>query len=488
MGGRNPISRRDFLKAAVLTGAASLLAACGGTGEVATILPSATPPGRAQGGPVDYFVPNEPANTPVGTARGIFPGRVTWAHDPEVAKWDGVSGYWWEADNLDGDLVGEMLSQSLQTLTGTADDASAWKALFIHFNQFYGRSPGGDPGYQPGEKIAIKLNQNACTQYAYRGNHNFSSPQLALAVVNSLVEAGVQPADISLYDSTRVIPDLTTAYFQEAGLGEVVFEDFGEVQGGAGICQPIRRDARNKVIWSQEVEGSTTYLPTVVTEASYLVNLASLKGHSLAGVTLCGKNHFGTISADLDGKPSFNAPQGANIHGTIAAHDFDSGPGWEWSQCTMGTYNAITDLMTHPHLGEKTVLFMIEGFYAVHEQNTEMTARNRWRSEPFDTHWPSSLFLSQDGVAIDSVGLDFLRSEPTIQGRQILPAGSTCENYLHEAALVGSPPSGTLYDPTGAGMLPWSDSLGVHEHWNNAVDKQYGRNLDMAEGIELVRV
>jgi hypothetical protein len=39
-------------------------------------------------------------------------------------------------------------------------------------------------------------------------------------------------------------------------------------------------------------------------------------------------------------------------------------------------------------------------------------------------------------------------------------------------------------------LLPFiiPDSLGVHEHWNNAIDKQYSRNLDPNEGqgIELV--
>jgi len=28
--------------------------------------------------------------------------------------------------------------------------------------------------------------------------------------------------------------------------------------------------------------------------------------------------------------------------------------------------------------------------------------------------------------------------------------------------------------------------LGVHEHWNNAVNKQYSRNLGAGDGIELV--
>ena len=32
------------------------------------------------------------------------------------------------------------------------------------------------------------------------------------------------------------------------------------------------------------------------------------------------------------------------------------------------------------------------------------------------------------------------------------------------------------------------ESLGVHEHWNNPVDKLYSRDLDIGEGIELRKV
>jgi len=58
------------------------------------------------------------------------------------------------------------------------------------------------------------------------------------------------------------------------------------------------------------------------------------------------------------------------------------------------------------------------------------------------------------------------------------------DNYMHEAALADNPPSGTVYDPEGDGT-PLA-SLGVHEHWNNPVDKQYSRNLGTGDGIELV--
>jgi hypothetical protein len=59
------------------------------------------------------------------------------------------------------------------------------------------------------------------------------------------------------------------------------------------------------------------------------------------------------------------------------------------------------------------------------------------------------------------------------------------DNYLHEAALAQRPPSGTRYAPAGDGKS--LQSLGVHEHWNNAEQKQYTRDLGTGEGIELVK-
>ena len=52
--------------------------------------------------------------------------------------------------------------------------------------------------------------------------------------------------------------------------------------------------------------------------------------------------------------------------------------------------------------------------------------------------------------------------------------------------LADDPCSGTFYDPDGDGA--GLQSLGVHEHWNNAADKQYSRNLGSGNGIELIAV
>jgi hypothetical protein len=102
--------------------------------------------------------------------------------------------------------------------------------------------------------------------------------------------------------------------------------------------------------------------------------------------------------------------------------------------------------------------------------------------EPFNNDWCSSIFASQDQVAIDSVAFDFLVTEWPEPGG---PAHAGTDDYLHEAALADNPPSGTFYDPENDGTR--LAGLGVHEHWNNPADKQYSRNLGSGNGIELLQ-
>jgi len=59
-------------------------------------------------------------------------------------------------------------------------------------------------------------------------------------------------------------------------------------------------------------------------------------------------------------------------------------------------------------------------------------------------------------------------------------------DYLSQCASSDYWPSGILYDPEGDGTA--IESLGVFEHWNNPQDRQYTRNLETGEGIELVYV
>jgi hypothetical protein len=431
------------------------------------------------------FVPTEPANSPMGTAKGIFPGRVTWMWDANATSWNGSSGTWWADANTNQTVVDSMLSKSLRALTGESTDAAAWDALFKYFNEQHDK---GSVGYQSGEKIAIKINLNLTSGTGNPNNTSFPSPQAVLALLRQLVQqAGVAAADITFYDSNRIVPDAILTRCKNE-FPDVHFMGWSALTNR----EKYARDT-TYVHWSEDLTmeingGQTAYLPTVVTQAAYMISMANFKAHRYMGVSLCAKNHFGTISVnDPAGNPSTNAPHAAGLHPYTAVHDIilQGSPEWSFYGRPMSTYNTLVDLMGHKDIGRKTVLFMIDALYGVESEQASVSNASKWQSEPFNNDWTSSIFLSQDNIAIESVGLDFYRNEQAINANMIYVYGAV-DNYLHEGSQAGAPPSGTTYDPEGDGVP--LQSLGVHEHWNNSTAKLYTRNLHTGEGIELVQV
>ncbi len=421
------------------------------------------------------FIPADPPNQPFGDARGIFPGRVAWVHNPAATTWDGSNGFW--SDHVDQEAVNNMFSQAIRWVSGTSSDSAAWQSIFHYFNNRLAR---GDRGYLAGEKISIKVNMVQCgvaRHHQHPGNAAYNTPQLVLAVLRQLVDkAGVHPADITVYDASNYIPLTIFDLCNADDLGEIRFVDKG---GGDGRFQ-AEPDFSAPILHA-DPSVPTRWLPRAVSEADYMINLAHLKGHFLAGVTLCAKNQFGSTWVE-SGERFW---PGEAIHSYINAYDWLDHPSWgDILSRPMGSYNPIVEHMGHQHLGEKTLLFLVDGLYSAVHQNESMLNSPKWQSAPFNDHWTSSVFASLDGVAIDSVCLDFLRSEPTQTFVADAEGNSTADDYLHEAALAHDPPSGSFYDPEEDGAQ--LTSLGVHEHWNNAADKMYSRNLGIGEGIELI--
>lgn len=156
-------------------------------------------------------------------------------------------------------------------------------------------------------------------------------------------------------------------------------------------------DMNAPIVWTAHESDVINYLPTCVTEADYLINLATLKGHDY-GITLCAKNHFGSFINDY----RLRAPQQAQLHGNV-------------SRQKMGDYSVLTDLMGNYQLGEKTMLYMFDALICPSGNTVDITAENStWKQAPFNNSFTASLFFSQDPVAIDSVGADFLMNEPTV--------------------------------------------------------------------------
>jgi len=442
----------------------------------------------------EVFEPTDSANSPMGVARGIFPGRVVWVHDTTAAKWNGSSGYWWNDQFTDQAAVSDMLSQSILQITGKDNDIAAWDTLFRFFNYNHGK---GAVGYQAGEKIVIKLSLvQSSNPSGNGGNSNFSPPQTVLALLRQLVyNAGVNAGDITFYDIMRAIP----ASVSDRCKAEFPGVHFVGSQTGHNQ-EKYNRDT-TIIHWSEDLNmelkgGHTAYLPTIITKATYMINFAQFKGHRYVGVTGCAKNHFGSMSADGD----VNTPHSVGLHPYVTVHGFYINGSAEWSfkQRPMGTYNALVDLMGHRDLGEKTLLFMVDGLYGVPQEGSAVTSTCKWIQPPFNNNWTSSIFMSLDDVALESVLVDLYRTEQAINPNLVqdpfyidstFAIQSTyivfgnVDNILHEASQANNPPSGAYYAPNGDGVrLP---SLGVHEHWNNPTDKQYTRNLGIGNGIEL---
>lgn len=399
-----------------------------------------------------------PWHEPYGTGVGVMPGRVVWAYDPASVEWDG-SGYWWEPEHFDEAAVRRMVDGSIAALGNSATVQEGWDALFAYSR----KNREGAGGYADGEKIAIKTNINGSAvmdnDTSGRTHMSYTNPVLLKELLLSLVEeAGVAPPDITVYDVSRLYPDYMVEMCTDGPLRGVCF--VGRESGEADEAAPI--------VWSRAFEGRINYLPTCVTEADYLINLANLKGHSY-GITLCGKNHFGSF---INGN-AMRPPEGANLH--------------QWlTKSEMGIYSPLVDLMANADLGGKTVLYMLDALICAPGEGASVTEKNsRWQQAPFDGGYTASILVSQDPVAIDSVGADFLANEPTVMEYNSAVRDAANENYLHEAGLVSDPPSGTVYTDGQGNAV---ENLGVHEHWNNRADKLYSRNLGKEEGIELVRL
>ena len=402
------------------------------------------------------FTPTESSNSPMGMAKGIYPGRVVWVRDADAANWDGSTGNWWDDSNTDQKTVDAMVSSAVRTLTGASSDSAGWNALFRYFNKTRGF---GDLGYQKREKIAIKINVNQDRGGTWKPDGGYPSPQVVYSLVHQLIEeAGVPGSAITIYDASRYIGD--PIYNKIRSNPDSNFQTVTFV-----VAPDIARNGRVAAVHDStnplQTKAGTAYLPQCVTQAKYLINLALLRAHTLCGITLCAKNHFGTTYFPDGGgwtpRPLHNSSSRSN---------------------PMGSYNCLVDLNGHKHVGGKTLLYMIDGLYPAKNQTSGVI-----KFVSFGNDWFSGILVSQDPVAIDSVGLDFLRNEQALNPKVVDVTGNP-DNYLHEAALAPKSPSGTIYDPEGDGTA--LESLGVHEHWNNPADRKYSRNLGTGSGIELV--
>ena len=378
-------------------------------------------------------------NEPIGEGRGIHPGRVAWIHSPGVAQWDGHTGLWVE-DRWNNQAKADMMvSEAVMQLTGEPTAKKAWQALFKHFNREHGR---GSRGYKKGETIAIKLNMNNAITHHDTIELN-SSPFLTLALVRSIIrDGGVRQQDIILCEPSRAITD---------SIYNKVHREFPHIR----MIDNIGGDGREKceyypeqIVYSVDNGKMARGLARCIVDADYLINSALLKTHSGPGVTLTTKNWYGATDINLLWRQ--------NAHNNVSQDKRHGKPG----------YKTFVDWMAHKDMGQKTLLFLIDGTYGSRDVNG--APNPKWMKPPFNGDWACSVIVSQDEVACDAVAMDIIINE-----WQEFQSLNYCDEYLREAASLPNAPSGTIYKQNGK---PVEKPLGLFEHWNK--DHQY-KKIDL---------
>lgn len=433
-------------------------------------------------------LPDAP-NTPMGVGQGIFPGRVVWewnqAATNELCTNTKLSDSFVTPKNNNQDTINKMASNAILNLSGKNSVKEGWEALFQNFNN---RKLGSPSGYQSGQTIFIKINN---------GQAGWNSNSMTLAENGTLPISETTPATVlalltQLVDSCQIPQE---KIFVSEPMTHIFKHMFDPLYAKYPNVKYLDKDSKytslKRTPISGWVSGAIQYsdggavmpdgisdaLSLEMYDADYLINVAALKAHARNGVTLNAKLHFGS-HGDHGGNDwgSFDLHNG--LIATVNNDILDRGARTEY-----GMYRVLTDIMGHEKLGLNTVLFIVDGLWG----GVEATDKGvKWKMPPFSNDWPNSLFFSQDGVAIESVCIDFLRAEAKLntafKNRPLFPA---VDDHLHQAASKANWATGIVYDPENDGTeMP--ASLGVHEHWNNYTDKKYSGDLATGTGIELV--
>ena len=429
------------------------------------------------------------SNLPYGDGVGVFSGRVVWAWNADATNEDctnniddpinGEDGYFL-AKNNNQHVIDSMMNDAIIKLSGMNSVKSGWKAIFKDFNI---RKNHPYENYQSSQKIFIKINQGGGGWLTNSNDLSFldaawakqyygmaeTSPAVVISVLKQLVnELGVEQSDIYVGDPIAHIYkhnyDQMVAVFPNVHYVDKSHADLGRTQLTPSEEPCIFYSDKGAVM----PEAISEKLYTEMENADYLINITALKAHARAGASLTTKNHFGSHTRN----------SAEHLHPGLIAPEND-----QPIRTDYGMYRVLIDIMGHEKLGGNTVLFLVDGLWGGPEAVEKPV---KWQTAPFNNDWPNSIFISQDQVALESVCLDFLRSEfndPNGPGKA-RPYFGAVNDHLLQAADSRFWPDGILYDPENDSTP--IGSLGTCEHWNNNNEKLYSKNLGLNKGIELV--
>jgi len=249
-----------------------------------------------------------------------------------------------------------LLDRAVQALFDRDRPIEAWKKLV-----------------RPGEMVGLKVN-------TLGGRGISTNPQLVEAICERLQEAGIEAANIVVWD--RSSDELERAGFH--------------VSMGGNRVQCFGTD---RVDYEQDLVtwGSIgSRLSKILTQRSnVLINVPVLKDHDGAGVTIALKNMYGVIH-----NPNKYHPDGCDPF--------------------------IADLNVLPEIRTRMRLTICDATTAMYEGGPAYKPEHSWRA--------NSLIVSQDPVALDSTGWQIIERKRAEHGLKTLEADGRAPRYIATAA------------------------------------------------------
>ncbi|NIO72351.1 MAG: DUF362 domain-containing protein [Anaerolineae bacterium] len=314
-----------------------------------------------------------------GSGEPLPKPRVVHVRDADATNWNGTDPFY---NAVDQDVVNNMVQTGLQLLTGQDSWPDIWNALFERVHP---------SGYSAGQKIAIKVNLNASKYDCYNHDNLIDAlPQPVLALISGMVAAGVQPGDVIVYDSIRVVPSYLSGPIW-AVYPEVKFVGTGSCPG---VIAPSHGKDPSLTVRFNDPYGyvNDRQLADVLYDATYVINMPIIKRHGgddANPVTLAFKNHFGSLNR-------ISGSGNDDLHLYINTS----------TSLYRTTYSPFVDIYSNTNIRAKTVLTLGDGLYG-----------GTAPSSPPIQSWSifggacNSLFFGTDPVAVDCVMADLIVAE-----------------------------------------------------------------------------
>jgi len=230
--------------------------------------------------------------------------------------------------NVNAGIVQRLVDRAVMTLAGKDDIAKAW-ATFV----------------KPKDRVAVKFNG-----LFYRAT---THPEVIHAVTNGLVKAGVNPANIVVYDRQDNDMKRTGLKVNREGAGVRIYGTQGRY-GERVKAGPVG-----------------TQLSRILLEADALINVPMMKSHTRCSVTGALKNHLGTV------------PNAGAFHRNYCA--------------------AIANLNALGPIKDKTRVCITDALYSLYDRGPEYRGQCRW-----DYH---GVVAAVDPVALDATFDDIIKAK-----------------------------------------------------------------------------